>query len=171
MCRLESEWPCKKSLRQAPTNEMRKDMVVVASPTFVIKNKGQQKEKIHRVEEAKKCAWVCIHCGLQVEKEDGDAQPGYHKEATRGKARGWLPFGECHRKGSRLAADLLTEEDILGIVLRSRGSSQIPKIYSSPRLTLFNENHLMAKHAWKRHIEQDTKELGHQSTCHDERSG
>jgi hypothetical protein len=78
---------------------MRKDMVVVASPTFVIENKGQQKEKIHsrRVKEAKKCAWVCIHCSLQVEKEDGDAQPGYHNEATRGKARGWFPFGECMR--------------------------------------------------------------------------
>jgi hypothetical protein len=52
---------------------------------------------------------------------------------------------ENHKKGLRvkrvkiLAIDVLSEEDVLGIkfnliILGSRGSSQIPKIYSTPHL-------------------------------------
>jgi hypothetical protein len=87
-----------------------------------------------------------------------------------------IPSGECTRaakfyllekaqkglkvKGTKMfAADVLTVEEVLGvcelIILVSRVSSQIPKIYSKPHLPLMNGNHPMDKMYMGRPAEQD----------------
>jgi hypothetical protein len=101
------------------------------------------------------------------ERRQGALSPVIINEAKRNKTRGRFLLvnaqeqlrstcGKKHRKGLKskggkmLAADVLTEEDILGIKQKliipgSRRSNQIPKIYSVTHLPSLNESHPKGK--------------------------
>jgi hypothetical protein len=46
MKRQKSDWPCKRSFGQAPTEEMRTDMVAVVRPTIPVEGRDKQGEDI-----------------------------------------------------------------------------------------------------------------------------
>jgi hypothetical protein len=81
-------------------------------------------------------------------------------------------------KGAKmLAADVLTKEYILGVkrklvTLGSRGSNQIPKIYSAVHLPLLNENNPMATlYMEKAHKTTTDGAAWPRFTDHDRKSG